>query len=309
MELSASNTLIFCFMDIHNASSLKQKLNDLGLMDGDTVYLSGYNPFGLDPKQAIQAILNAIGEHGTICFPDFHYQAREKLPLLKTLLDIAGAVSSGHPLFAIAAVGRKAAEITGRHSLRDPFSTGTPVAKIVSVDAKIICFKRDPAIDLFITHAETILRLPYCQRYTTTTIAEPSGQESIQIKAPACTNNSWAIADELGIENPEAEGLMLISAKKLMCSTLELLRRNPAALLCNKPNCGICAESRALLDAIRDWIRESQHSPIILDDEKRTIAFLGDRDAPIRGRVFKRKVISLEELTQEGMRNVESHKN
>ncbi|HEY9075302.1 MAG TPA: AAC(3) family N-acetyltransferase [Anaerolineaceae bacterium] len=136
-----------------NAASLAADLRQLGLRAGDTVMVhSAFKSLGItDPEVIIAALLEVLGEEGTLLMPALSYQQQPPLVhdtrqtpscvgfLPEYFRKRAGTLRSLHPTHSVCGVGRRAGEL-----LKDHFDDCTPCGwhspfnKILHLPGKIL---------------------------------------------------------------------------------------------------------------------------------------------------------------------------
>ncbi len=134
--------------------SLEDDLRKLGLRSGDVVLvratLGAVGP--VDRRALLQALLNVVGEEGTIVGPAFtgatYFWKLSNLPpftantpsyagaLPNAMLRYPGAFRSTHPTCSFVAIGKQAEFLTSDHG--PEAGAYDPVRKIISLDGKVM---------------------------------------------------------------------------------------------------------------------------------------------------------------------------
>lgn len=244
-------------------------LRELGLSEGDTVIVhSSLSSFGEVEGGAdcvVDALLETIGAEGTLIVPTFNYDPglfdKAATPsvvgkITETVRLRPNAVRSSHPTHSVAAIGRLAEVITENHDKVDPFARESALHKAARVGAKILQLGVNNLSNSSIHVAEELAQVPYLERQRHVAIKLDNGKVIRKwIRMPGCSRGFDAV-DELLDERNAVRELMigdciarLMDARTLIEVAFEMLQSDPAALLCERPECGRCAESRAMIDA------------------------------------------------------------
>lgn len=180
-------------------SQLVANLRELGLRPGLAVMVhSAMSSLGWvvgGSQTVVEALLECLGPDGTLCaqagwedvpfglaeWPATWQRAYEaELPPFDPALSAAapyegriaerlrtwpGACRSANPATGIAAVGRRAAELTASHRLDDSFGAGTPYSRLVDAGAVVLLLGAPLHAISLLHHAEAIAHAP--KRWTT----------------------------------------------------------------------------------------------------------------------------------------------
>ncbi|NGO67404.1 aminoglycoside 3-N-acetyltransferase [Streptomyces boncukensis] len=167
----------------------------LGVREGDTVMFHtelsalGYVPGG--PPTVIAALLEAVGEGGTLLaytgwndappydLPSWPEEWREAVRaahpaydpvvseadhangrLPEALRHWPGARRSRHPDVSFAAVGARAAELTDGHAWDDPHGPGSPLARLVEQEGRVLLLGAPLDSLTLLHHAEALAEAP-----------------------------------------------------------------------------------------------------------------------------------------------------
>lgn len=60
----------------------------------------------------------------------------------------------------------------------------------------------------------------------------------------------------------------LMSARAVVDAAIELLKSDPTSLLCSRPDCGNCAESRAMIAATESALQEHRITELADEEER-----------------------------------------
>lgn len=140
---------------------LRQQLRDLGLGDGDTVMahasLRAIGPVSGGAATLVQALLDVLGAAGTLAgYVD--YEKTTEIPyfdparspassgygvLAELIRTWPGAVRSNNPGASMAAMGARAAWLCADHPMDYGYGAGSPLAKLVQVQGKVVLLGSD----------------------------------------------------------------------------------------------------------------------------------------------------------------------
>lgn len=267
---------------------IKTGLRELGLAAGDTIVVhSSLKSFGEVEGGAdavVDAILEVIGNQGTLAVPTFNFEPgvfdHENTPsivgkITETVRARPNAIRSNHPTHSVTAIGRLAEAITEDHEKVNPFGRGSALHKALQIGAKILQLGVTHTSNSTIHVAEEIAKVPYLERQRHISIKQPDGKVLEKwIRRPGCSQGFNAV-DELLYEQDAISEVMigtckarLMTARAVVEAAVELLKEDPTALLCTRPDCGNCAESRAMISALES-AREEQRITELAEEEER----------------------------------------
>lgn len=262
-------------------SDIEDGLRKIGLQRGDTVVLHGsLSSLGVveDGTDAVvDAVLHVIGAEGTLVVPTFNYSPNPFDPFVTP--SVCGriteavrmrpdAVRSLHPTHSVAAIGRDAEEITRNHENVHPFGIGSPLYKIFDRNGKVLQIGVGHDTNSIVHVAEELAEVPYVNRIRDVRIAGPRSEIiRVTVRRPGCSRGFPKLEDILEeadaiLETVVGEALLrLMLAGAVVNAALEMISEDPAALLCDIPECPACAEARAMIAATQiaeedeEWIR------------------------------------------------------
>lgn len=267
---------------------IKNGLIELGLRAGDTVVVhSSLRSFGEVEGGAdavVDALLEVLGTDGTLVVPTFNFEPgvfdRATTPSIVGKITEAvrarpDAIRSNNPTHSVAAIGRLAEDITEGHDRVDPFARGSALHKAARVGANILQLGVTQTTNSTIHVAEELAKVPYLDRQRYVGIRLPNGKViSKWIRRPGCSQGFNAIdeaLDEIGAISELMIGsckARLMSARTLLDTAVEMLKSEPDALLCSRPDCGICAESRAMISARESEAEERMITELAEEEER-----------------------------------------
>lgn len=245
-------------------------LRELGLRAGDTVVVhSSLKSFGEVEGGAdavVDALLEVLGKQGTLVVPAFNFEPgiweRENTKSIVGAITEAVrarpyAIRSNHPTHSVAVIGPLADVITEGHEKVDPFARGSALYKALQARAKILQLGVTHTTNSTIHVAEEVAQVPYLDRQRNVGIRQQDGKVVYKwVRRPGCSQG-FDVIDEILYENDRIrEALIgsckarLMSARDVVDASLEMLKSDPGALLCSRPECGVCAESRAMISAV-----------------------------------------------------------
>jgi Aminoglycoside N3''-acetyltransferase len=155
-------------------------LERLGLRRGDRVLvhssLSSFGPVTGGADTVIDALLEAVGETGTVVVPTFGCSDEVFDPsssetglgvIPRVFWKRPGALRSRHPLASAAAIGPDAEELIRDHEKADTgHGEGTPYHRLYERAGKILLLGVDQDRSTFLHTAEELSRLPYLRPST-----------------------------------------------------------------------------------------------------------------------------------------------
>lgn len=260
-------------------------LKELGLAAGDTVVVhSSLRSFGEVDGGAdavVDAILDVLGSSGTLVVPTFNFEPgvwdrANTRSIVGAITEAVrarpDAIRSNNPTHSVAAIGPLADVITEDHEKVNPFARGSALYKALQARGKILQLGVTHTTNSTIHVAEEIAQVPYLERQRCVGILKPDGSVVQKwIRRPGCSQGFDAI-DELLYERDQINEVMigkckarLMSARDVVDAAIEMLKSDSASLLCNRPDCGICAESRAMISATES---EQQDMEVIEEHEE-----------------------------------------
>ena len=259
-------------------------LKEVGVSKGDLLFVhSSLGAFGHvhgGASTMIQALLQAVGENGTVLFPTF---TRPYISLGDTLnkqynyrpYDFAdpGQIWTGtvpqvllreypevkrsrHITHRWAGLGSLAEECLKDHEPYDPpASLSSPFTKGLQHKGKLLHLGSDLNTTTFLHYMEDILDMPYLDTAVCTVKKENEMSERVMIRKhlpgdrdfyrkDAENSKFFQAAVKAGLEIKRISvgtgKLMLLDLNQLFEIGMELLKKDPRILLCDDPNCLFC---------------------------------------------------------------------
>ncbi len=267
---------------------IKAGLSELGLNAGDLVVvhssLSSFGKVAGGAETVVNAILEVLGPSGTLIVPTFHFEPgifdHENTPsIVGAITEEArgrrDAIRSHHPTHSVAAIGPLAEAITEDVEKHDPFGRGSALHKALMVGGKILQLGVTHTTNSTLHVAEELAKVPYLDRQRHVGIRKPDGDVVYKwIRRPGCSQGFDAVDEQMYEQNAITEVMIgecrarLMDARTLVDTAVELLKTDPTALLCTRPDCGICAESRAMVAATEAEAQEREITELAEEEER-----------------------------------------
>jgi len=263
-------------------------LRELGLAAGDTVVvhsaLSSFGEVDGGADTVVDALLEVLGAKGTLLVPTFNFEPgvfdHAATPSIVGKITEAvrarpNAIRSNHPTHSVTGIGPLTETVIEDHEKVDPFARGSALWKAVQVGGKILQLGVTHTTNSTIHVAEELARVPYLERQRHVGIKQPDGSVIYKwIRRPGCSQGFDAI-DELLFERDAIREVMIGSCKARLMSgravveaAMEMLREDPTSLLCSRPECGICAESRAMIAGTEAEMQEREITEMAEEEER-----------------------------------------
>lgn len=208
-------------------SSLVADLRELGLAAGDAVMIhAAFSRVGKvvgGPDALVDAVLDVIGPDGTLLsYQDWELSVdvwdddgrvldalRDHVPpfdpatarpsrdhgiVAATIGTRPGVRRSGNPGASVAAIGGRAEEFVADHPLDFGYGKGSPLARLVEADGKVVMVGAPLDTMTLLHHAEHLADLPNKRR--------------IQIEYPLATPTGvvWRVVEEFDTSDPVVDG-------------------------------------------------------------------------------------------------------
>jgi len=239
-------------------------LKAVGLAAGDVVIvhssLSSMGNVKGGADTVIDALLEVVGDEGTVVMPTFPADKPFKKDTSPTYLGRVpetfrkrkGSLRSLHPLVPVSAIGKHARYIVQNHEKCDvPQGMDSPYGKIYQLNGKVLLIGVDLDRCTMMHLIEVIAEAPYLSQAKGEYIDHKGKKVQATYRQFPGPHRDfigltrWFI--EAGIATQTAIGrarVMLINAKDLVDQGLEAIAEDPAAVLCENPNCSDCITQR-----------------------------------------------------------------
>ncbi|RJP69583.1 MAG: aminoglycoside N(3)-acetyltransferase [Candidatus Abyssobacteria bacterium SURF_17] len=255
---------------------ITRALHAIGLAEGMSVVVhSSLSSLGLVEGGAdavIDALLDAIGEAGTLVLPTFTFPpdpvfdprtTRSSTGLIpETFRKRAGVRRSLHPTHSVAACGLLAEHFISGHPGATALGMDSPLHRLALAEGCVLLLGVQHTSNAMVHVGEAIARvpyldLPYSDAFSVSIpVRLPAGGEVIvpPKENPGCSVNFNVVEEPLKRRGAITYGKVGDADSQLMRATDiidvvgELVSINPAALLCDIEWCPFCPRARKLVE-------------------------------------------------------------
>ncbi|MGI8587179.1 MAG: aminoglycoside N(3)-acetyltransferase [Chloroflexia bacterium] len=259
-----------------NRADLDTGFRALGVRPGDHIVvhtaLSSFGRVDGGPNALIAALLNVMGPNGTIMVPTATWRScylrapDGPLPdgvvgydpattpcdadmgrVPEALRHWPGARRSPHPLMSVAAVGALAQVLTEAHPADDPLR---PYRTLAAQGGRVLLLGVDHTRNTTVHAAEFIAGLPHLSGPGHALLRDrsaPGGSRVLTMpREPDCSLGFDALNDRVPRREQQIGGCIawLLEGRALLDTALDMLRADPATLLCDHPSCRTCTRGR-----------------------------------------------------------------
>jgi aminoglycoside 3-N-acetyltransferase len=245
-------------------------IREMGVGSGDLLLAhSSYKSFGAlvagGPDAVVNALIESISPGGSLFIPTFNYGQIPYDPattksfdgiISETFRQLAGVIRSPHPTHPLAGVGPDAPEILRNHDYPcDVFGPGSPFWKLWQRNSWILLIGCGHESNSMIHVAEEMVQVPYLKRTRTAKLVRGDQIVEVTVSRPGCSNGFNKIDAPLRSRSAIIDAqvahssLKLMRAEDVVTTAIDMLRRDPAALLCDR--CNVCDEARQIIHAAR----------------------------------------------------------
>jgi aminoglycoside 3-N-acetyltransferase len=238
-------------------------IRSLGVGPGDLLLVhSSLSSFGRvegGAKIVAEALVESVSPGGTVLVPTFNYGTLPYDPATTPSLTgavtdafwrLPGARRSGHPTHAFAAIGPLAVELLRDHDDAQTLGRGSPLWKLWELDGWVLMIGCDHTANSMIHVAEAAADVPYLGRTRVGQVLRGAEMTEAIVQRPGCSHGFGVIDEPLRRAGAVRETdvgrarLTLVRARAVVDAAVDLLMRDPSALLCNRPDCERCAWAR-----------------------------------------------------------------
>lgn len=264
--------------EITQAQLVADLRNSCKVKLGDTIILhSSYKKIGPvtgGPMAVVKALKEAVGPEGTLLLPVFSSPTPDRIFKIKRtpsrvgLITEAfrrsdGVIRSKHPTHSVAAWGKRAAEFTAGHEkCSGGLGVDSPFHKAAKAGSDVLMLGCNLTTLSLIHVGESIVRAPYLGKVfypgydRTFTLVDYDGS-SIDFPPKDIPTDSAAF---INVQNElDKRGLiqhcqvcdakcMKFDALTCLNLTVEMLKADPAILLCHNPRCSVCVPGRKIVE-------------------------------------------------------------
>ena len=250
-------------------------LRALGIQAGDrSLAHSALSSFGRvegGAQTVVDVLLDLMGPRGTLVMPYFfplydgifdyaHPPAPYTGAVPRELRGRVGAVLSVHPSHPVVALGPAAAHIAADHYLVSAVGQGSPIDRLAKMGGKVLLLGVGQSANTTLHTGEAYAGVPYWGRMRPDRAAGrhmllPTGQQ-VWVPLPETPGDSEGFARiepflvERGLIRFGVIGrarCRLMLGQPLIEAVVDYLRRDPAGLLCERPDCAYCTWARKYL--------------------------------------------------------------
>ena len=247
------------------SSELARQLGALGVEPGGVLLVhaafSRIAPVEDGPRGLIEALLAAVGEHGTLVMPsmadddDTPFE-RRSMPcrgvgvLADTFWRMPGVFRSDSP-HAFAALGPQAARITLPHPVDVPHGLESPPGRVYELDGQVLLLGVGHDADTTIHVAENIAGVRYRQPKHATVMEDGRPRRYEYGETDHCCENFRLLDSWLEARGRQRRGRVghaearLARSRDVVLAALERLRENETVFLHPPGSCSECDEARA----------------------------------------------------------------
>gem|GEM_PF-3514058 len=239
---------------------LEQIIN-LGIRSGDNVMLTCsvacLEELDVTAVEVVSGIFEIVGPTGTLVTPaysDASWALRSSTfqasPLGEALADFPDALVSEHPTHPFCAAGKLAEILLDDTQGCAPFGRDSIPFRMLQVGAKQIMLGCGLYQSPFVYLAENLVQVPYSDRSIVLGIKLSSGKTVRKhIQMPGCGTGFTNLEENDFLKESPDNIISAASARDIFDAAKNTLTDDQSALLCEEPDCDICAQSRAIIDA------------------------------------------------------------
>lgn len=231
----------------------------IGLAPGDKVVVhASLRATGLGADGVIDALLDAVGPDGLVVMPAFTYDNDSfslDLPgrtgaLAEVLRRRPGALRSAHPTYSVAALGAGAAELLDGHEQAEATGVDSPLGRLAAAGGHVLLLGVGQVANTTAHVGEFVADAPYLD-----IPFDPGWPAHGARRFPGCSRAFGALERPLREQGAIRDGKVggalaqLVPGAAVIEVVVELLRADPAALLCTDSGCYRCSRARARLSS------------------------------------------------------------
>jgi aminoglycoside 3-N-acetyltransferase len=223
------------------------------------------------PQTVVRALMAAVTEAGTILVPTYtspqpdglfhHASTPSRTGLItETFRTMPGVVRSLHPTHSVSAWGRQAREFTDGHDRTSGLGVKSPFHKAALAGGQVLMIGCSMTSCSLVHVSEAIVRTPYFgavfypgyERTLTMVLADGRRIEVPPKDNPTDSAGFLALQAELDRRGLithcrlGAAACLKFSGRECLAVAVEMLKADPAALLCHNERCAVCPKAREL---------------------------------------------------------------
>lgn len=262
-----------------NLSELIEHIIRLGVTAGDAVMLTCDVAWLADlecqPQDLLEILREILTPTGTLVTPNYAdaswavcgltYQPN---PVAEALIELPGSITNFHPTHPFVLSGRLATILAEDTEISSPFQQNSVTFRMLQLNAKQLMLGNILYQSPFVYLAEQISKVPYAENAATVPMKLQSGKVSRHVMTlPGCGTGFRVLEGEDILQRSDKFDIALASARGIFQAAREALVSSETALLCEEPDCAICAQSRAVIDAtIAEKV--DQQVTLLLEEEE-----------------------------------------
>lgn len=254
--------------------ALVSQLRAIGVRSGDRLVvhssLRALGDVAGGANAVVEALVSAVGPHGTLVLPAFTYHVEPGRPfdpmttpcrtgaIPEAARRRTGAARSLHPTHSVIASGADAADFVRPHLQARAVGIDSPLDVVAQRGGRVLLLGVAQTANTTIHVGEERVGIPKPPSPTdpsTALVRLPDGQvvEHGLDSSPSCSaafNTAEAGFRARGVIRDGRIGqalAQLMDSGSMVDAVVELLDADPAALVCNRIACGPCARTRAAL--------------------------------------------------------------
>jgi aminoglycoside 3-N-acetyltransferase len=240
------------------------KLGDIIIVHGSMKKIGGTVEGG--PEAVIQALIDAVGQLGTIVFPTFvNLNTKTDLRTEPSRLGLLSETfrtwpkvkRSNNPTHCVSAIGKHAIEIISDHEKTSQLGINSPLHKASNMGAKVLHLGTGLKSCSLIHVGETIAKVPFLKvgyaGYDKEIfyISEDGIERSLlSDELPGDSNGFPKLLHLTALESKFIKAKIgnadsfLVAGNELLKSASEALAKDPYSILCENEKCIVCVTSR-----------------------------------------------------------------
>ena len=257
--------------------AIENELRRLGLEQGDKLFVHsslssmGHVIGGADA--VVGAILDIIGPEGLLMVPTFtpncaRFDVKNTPSKTGVITEIvrcmAGATRSWHPTHSVAAIGADAEVFTRDHCKVRALGKGSPVDRVARAGGYVLLLGVGHDVNSTVHVGEAWAEVGYIDvrpRSTSITqavIIDPDRRKihTRLFRQPGCSRGFIKLEPHLRERDAIKDGkigdasIQLMRGQSIIDAVVELAEEKPDGLLCDRPECEHCTNSRAKLRSL-----------------------------------------------------------